>query len=74
MLQEKKSKRGAWIALGCVAAIQLDEGGSSTYLSQREGESDSDGGERFYSPHSDLLYLPSGSGRGGHRQTQPGLG
>ena len=38
MLQEKKSKRGAWIALGCVAAIQLDEGGSSTYISQREGE------------------------------------
>ena len=28
------------VALGCVAAIQLDEGGSSTYLSQREGESD----------------------------------
>ena len=28
------------VALGCVAAIQLDEGGSSTYISQREGESD----------------------------------
>lgn len=28
------------VAIGCVAAIQLDEGGSSTYLSQREGESD----------------------------------
>lgn len=28
------------VALGCVAGIQLDEGGSSTYLSQREGESD----------------------------------
>ena len=28
------------VALGCVAAIQLDEGGSSTYLSQRERESD----------------------------------
>ena len=28
------------VALGCVAAIQLDEGGSSTYVSQREGESD----------------------------------
>ena len=28
------------VALGCVAAIQLDEGGSSTYLSQREGERD----------------------------------
>lgn len=28
------------VALGCVAAIQLDEGGSSTYISQREGEQD----------------------------------
>ena len=28
------------VALGCVAAIQLDEGGSSTYISQREGEGD----------------------------------
>lgn len=28
------------VALGCVAAIQLDEGGSSTYISQREGERD----------------------------------
>ena len=28
------------VALGCVAAIQLDEGGSSTYISQREGEKD----------------------------------
>ena len=28
------------VSLGCVAAIQLDEGGSSTYISQREGESD----------------------------------
>ena len=28
------------VALGCVAAIQLDEGGSSTYVSQREGEKD----------------------------------
>ena len=28
------------VALGCVAAIQLDEGGSSTYISQREGEHD----------------------------------
>ena len=28
------------VALGCVAAIQLDEGGSSTYISQREGEAD----------------------------------
>ena len=28
------------VALGCVAASQLAEGGSSTYLSQREGESD----------------------------------
>ncbi|MFQ9052898.1 MAG: phosphodiester glycosidase family protein [Oscillospiraceae bacterium] len=28
------------VALSCVAAIQLDEGGSSTYISQREGEQD----------------------------------
>ena len=28
------------VALGCVSAIQLDEGGSSTYISQREGEKD----------------------------------
>ena len=35
--EEEARMRGA---LGCVAAIQLDEGGSSTYLSQREGESD----------------------------------
>ena len=28
------------VALGCVSAIQLDEGGSSTYISQREGEND----------------------------------
>jgi glucan-binding YG repeat protein len=28
------------VSLGCVSAIRLDEGGSSTYLSQREGEDD----------------------------------
>ena len=28
------------VALGCVKAIRLDEGGSSTYISQREGETD----------------------------------
>jgi len=28
------------ISLGCVKALALDEGGSSTYVSQREGESD----------------------------------
>ncbi len=28
------------VSLGCVAAIRLDEGGSATYLSQREGEGD----------------------------------
>ena len=27
-------------SLGCVYALELDEGGSSTYVSQREGESD----------------------------------
>ncbi len=28
------------LSLGCVAAIRLDEGGSSTFVSQREGEDD----------------------------------
>ena len=28
------------LSLGCVSALRLDEGGSSTYLSQREGEDD----------------------------------
>lgn len=57
------------VALGCVAAIQLDEGGSSTYISQREGEGDltmrntpAGGSERVVSGHH-----PGGIYRGGFR-------
>lgn len=57
------------VALGCVAAIQLDEGGSSTYISQREGEQDvtmrntpAGGSERGISGHHS-----GGIHRGGFR-------
>lgn len=36
----KEEEARMLLSLGCVAAIRLDEGGSSTYVSQREGEED----------------------------------
>ncbi len=49
----EKQEAAMMAELGCEVAIQLDEGGSSTFLSQREGEDDltlrntpTDGGER----------------------------
>ena len=66
------------VALGCVAAIQLDEGGSSTYISQREGESDltmrntpAGGGERVISGSILVVSTVAASGEFDHAAITP---
>ena len=66
------------VALGCVAAIQLDEGGSSTYISQREGEQDgtmrntpAGGGERGISGTILVVSTVAASGEFDHAAVTP---
>ena len=66
------------VALGCVAAIQLDEGGSSTYISQREGERDltmrntpAGGGERVISGSILVVSTVAASGEFDHAAITP---
>ena len=67
------------VALGCVAAIQLDEGGSSTYISQREGEADltmrntpAGGSERVVSGTILVVSNVAASGEFDHAAITPG--